>query len=551
MDPMILKIVSLPINCTRDNTEGSLTSVKAPGNFLTSIKQALNPSQKESFHESTKFVREGKAFEKRYKFYIESLRKRLLAEGKPLNKISLNSNDFFVLKNFLSQCGFSRESVERLLQGLAENNPRGEIDLSQFFHKVAELEHPEGKSDQPVFLDISAIPYIESLLRDFGLSPKELDHAFNSARLEGGKLDLKKFVIELKEISNQIVQRDPEKNHVTIDRNMFLKVLKKLEGPGIRIPEKEAGDRISLKDLITALEQITGGEVEGGQLPGNVKTAIDQIVERVAVPAEKEGLAPPLLSFSKLRLNALSSDEKTGKKGKMESLLSASKEKGDINPENGQKKVTSSFPSKDAKSFFDLDADQVLKSGGKEEGHAIKSETGKMGVSHGIIVSSTSSDMINNAKHQPEIARNLLPAYLINQVGKQISRSILRGERVIKLQLHPPELGGMKVDMEIKDNILKLGVIIENSSVKELLLSNAHELRQALVEQGVKLEKLDIQISYNSGQLLTDSKESSKQNQGRGKRTNSISLIGENGSEQTQIMQRIMLRGDRLLDLMA
>jgi hypothetical protein len=62
---------------------------------------------------------------------------------------------------------------------------------------------------------------------------------------------------------------------------------------------------------------------------------------------------------------------------------------------------------------------------------------------------------------------------------------------------------------------------------------------------------LDIQISYNSGQLLTDSKESSKQNQGRGKRTNSISLIGENGSEQTQIMQRIMLRGDRLLDLMA
>jgi flagellar hook-length control protein FliK len=340
-------------------------------------------------------------------------------------------------------------------------------------------------------------------------------------------LDLKKFVIELKEISNQIVQRDPEKNHVTIDRNMFLKVLKKLEGPGIRIPEKEAGDRISLKDLITALEQITGGEVEGGQLPGNVKTAIDQIVERVAVPAEKEGLAPPLLSFSKLRLNALSSDEKTGKKGKMESLLSASKEKGDINPENGQKKVTSSFPSKDAKSFFDLDADQVLKSGGKEEGHAIKSETGKMGVSHGI------------------------PAYLINQVGKQISRSILRGERVIKLQLHPPELGGMKVDMEIKDNILKLGVIIENSSVKELLLSNAHELRQALVEQGVKLEKLDIQISYNSGQLLTDSKESSKQNQGRGKRTNSISLIGENGSEQPQIMQRIMLRGDRLLDLMA
>jgi flagellar hook-length control protein FliK len=379
---------------------------------------------------------------------------------------------------------------------------------------------------------------------------KELGHAFSSARLEGGKLDLKKFVIELKVISNQIKQRDPEKNHVTVDRDMFLKVLKKLEGPGIRIPEKETGERISLKDLITALEQITGGEVEGGQLPGNLKTAIDQIVERVAVPAEKEGLASSLFSFSKLRLNALYSDEKTGKKGKMESLLSASKEQGNINPENGQKKVTPSLASKDAKSFFDLDTLQELKKVGKEEGHAIKSETGKMGVPNGI-VSSISSDMINNAKHQPEIARDLLPAHLINQVGKKISRSILRGERVIKLQLHPPDLGGMKVDMEIKDNILKLGVLIENSSVKELLLSNAHELRQALIEQGVKLEKLDIQISYNSGQTLTNSKESSKQDRRWGKGTNWISLIGENGSEQPQIMQRIILRGDSLLDLMA
>lgn len=545
MNPMILKIVSLPINCTRNNIEGNLKSIKGSGNFLASIKESLNPSQKMPFRKSTKVVQEGKAFEKRYKFYIESLRKKLLAEGKPLNEISLNSNDLFVLKNFLSQCGFSRESSESLLQGLAENNPKGEIDLSKFFHKVVELEHPEGKSDQPVTLDISAIPYIESLLRDFGLSPKELDHAFSSARLEGGKLDLKKFVIELKKISNQITQKDPEKDHVTIDRDMFLKVLKKLEGPGIRIPEKETGDRISLKDLITALDQITAGEVEGGQLPGDVKTAIDQIVQKVAVPAEKEGPTSSLLSFSKLRLNALYAGEKTSEKDKTiektnflsildkkdntvekEDILTLLKKNSDMNAENRQEKAKGPSLLKNARFFSASD---------------VPSD----------IVSSSSSDMINNAKHQPEISRDLLPAHLINQVGRQVSRSILRGERVIKLQLHPPELGGMKIDMDIKDNILKLGVRIENNSVKELLLSNAHELRQALVEQGVKLEKLDIQISYNSGQTLTNPKESSKQNQRWGKRTNSISVIGENGSEQPQIMQRIMLTGDRLLDLMA
>jgi len=191
-----------------------------------------------------------------------------------------------------------------------------------------------------------------------------------------------------------------------------------------------------------------------------------------------------------------------------------------------------------------------LDTGSKEEGHAIKSETGKMGVPHDI-GNSTFSDTINAAKHQPKIARELLPAHLINQVGRQISRSILRGERVIKLQLHPPDLGSVKVEMDIRDNVLKLGMIIENSTVRELLLSNASELRHALVEQGVKLEKLDIQINYNFGQTLTNSKESSKQNQRGTKGTRPMSAIGENSSEQSQTMQRVMLRGDRLLDLTA
>ncbi len=545
MNPVISKIVSLPINCSRDNAEGSMKSVNGPLNFLASIEESLSLSRKMPFHESTELVQEGKDLEKRYKFYIESLRKRLLAKGKPLNKISLNSKDLFVLKKFLSQCGFSKEKVDGLLQELAENNPKGEIDLSLFFRKVAELESSKGKSDQPVSLDISAIPYVESLLKDFGLSQKELDNAFSSARLKGGKLDLTKFLIELKKVSGQIKQRDPDKNHLTVDRNIFLKVFKKLEGAGIRIPEKETGGRVSLKDLIAALEQITGGEVEGGQLPGDVKTAIDQIVERVAVPAEKEGLASSLLSFSKLRLNALHPNEKAGKKANTieksnflsileknnkttenEDILALLKKNSVMNAEKVQEKAERPSLSKSAKLLSSPDVSPD-------------------------IAGSTFTDTINNAKNQPKIARDLLPAYLINQVGRQISRSILKGESVFKLQLHPPELGGMKVDMDIKDNILKLGVIIENSSVKELLLSNAHELRQALVEQGVKLDKLNIQISYNSGQSLNNSKGSSKQNQRWGKGTNSISLIGENGSEQPQSMQRFMLGSDRLLDLTA
>ena len=102
---------------------------------------------------------------------------------------------------------------------------------------------------------------------------------------------------------------------------------------------------------------------------------------------------------------------------------------------------------------------------------------------------------------------HLAIAVWIDQVGKQIARSLLRGERIIRFQLKPPDLGFVKVEMDIKDNVLKLGMITENSSVKEILLSHVHELREALVQQGVKLDKVEVQINYHFDQSLAHSEE--------------------------------------------
>jgi flagellar hook-length control protein FliK len=155
------------------------------------------------------------------------------------------------------------------------------------------------------------------------------------------------------------------------------------------------------------------------------------------------------------------------------------------------------------------------------------------------------SETIDTVKQGLRPVRDFFPAYLIDQVGKQISRSILRGEKVIRLQLKPPELGVLKVEMDIKGNILKLGMIAENSSIKELLLSNVHELREALVEQGVKLDRLDIQINYNSGQSLANSKE------GQGKELDGGTFVAEDDKEDPIPGARNMATGDHLLDLVA
>lgn len=558
MTPMTLKIVSLPLDYKTNSKGKCIKSEKGNGDFFSTIRGLMNSVQKKSSHRAAKTPGAGLPLRKGYSFYLESLRKGLLAKGKPLHNISLNSEDLLVLKKFLSHCGFSREDVERFLKELLGNNPHREINLSQFFLKIAELGPPKRKIDQPIILEPSAIPYIESALRDFGLTPKEIEHALNSARAEGGALDLNRFVIELKRISNRI----RESAQVTIDQDLTHQISKKLEGIGIQIPDKGKGGQISIKDFIAALEQMTGRAGKGNQLPTDVRATIDQIVERVVITGDGDKPIASLLSLSRLGLTDPYPREKIGKKGKpveREGLLSPMKGKGGINTKNGQQRVESPFPSKEAKLFSGLDAGQNrppqadnggqgLKMGTTEEGNLVKSETRIMDIPHGIR-SSTFSEAINTVKQHPEPVRNFLPAYLIDQVGKQISRSILRGERVIRLQLKPPELGALRIQMDIKDNILKLGMVAENSSVKQLLLSNAHELRQALVDQGVKLERLDVQINYDSGQSLANSKEGLKE--GQGQDLNGMPFMTEDDPEGPISGLRSMVTSDHLLDLVA
>ncbi len=415
----------------------------------------------------------------------------------PLNRISLNSQDLPILKKFLYQCGLSQEGVERLLRELAGDNPHGGINLSQLFLKIAELGPPDRRIDQAIILEPSAIPYIESALRDFGLTPRQIENALSAARVEGGGLDLDRFVIKIKEISNRIRGG----TQAVIDRNSVQETSKNLQRAGIQTADNGKG-QASIEGLITAIEQMKGRSARRDQLP-----------------IERQGL--------------LSSLEGKG---------------GSIDAKNGQQKIEPPDAIRKFSLPSSLDTGAESKNALRQEGYSVKPETSTHDIPRDII-SSTFSETINTVKQSQVPARGLLPAYVMDQVGKQISRSILRGERVIRLQLRPPELGVLKVEMDIKDNILKLWMITENSSVKELLLSNAHELREALVGQGVKLDRLDIQINYNFDHSLANSKEGLKD--GRGQGINGAPFTAEDDTDDGLSGPRDGLTDDHLLDLVA
>ncbi|MBW1752050.1 MAG: flagellar hook-length control protein FliK [Deltaproteobacteria bacterium] len=161
------------------------------------------------------------------------------------------------------------------------------------------------------------------------------------------------------------------------------------------------------------------------------------------------------------------------------------------------------------------------------------------------------TDAVNSTGHNEKPFQDFLPTYLVDQVGRQLSRALLRGDRVIRLRLKPPELGAVKIEMDMKESVLRIEMIAENSTVKELLLSNVHELRNALAEQGVKIEGLDVQVGHDFNHSLADSKEGLKERQRLIKQQDSGLSAEEIMTDDPISWLRNRAAGERLLNLVA
>ncbi|MGD2149438.1 MAG: hypothetical protein PVF99_02420, partial [Desulfobacterales bacterium] len=97
---MNIKTASLINDCKTFNNKNH-AKLKGKGDFLSNILASLNRVQKSPFNGQNRHCLKGMSlYKKGARFYLESFRKGLLAKGKPLDNISLNKEDLFLLKKF-------------------------------------------------------------------------------------------------------------------------------------------------------------------------------------------------------------------------------------------------------------------------------------------------------------------------------------------------------------------------------------------------------------------------------------------------------------------
>jgi flagellar hook-length control protein FliK len=551
MNPMLIKTAS-SLNDCKTVSKNNHGKFKAKGDFLSHILTSLGRGRKTLFHGQDHHQVKGMSSDTEGpRFYLESFRNALLATGKPLDKISLNTEDLPLLKKLLLQCGVSEQKAENILNELKINTPDGEINLANFFQTIGELDLPEQTENhkQTCMIEPSAIPHMESVLRKFGLPPRELDTVFSAAKVDGGGVDPKMVAIKLKQISNRLSDRI----QTIKDQDTVKQISNKMETMGLNLPDKAKAGKISIEDFITSLEQMTKGQGKEYSQSPELKSTMDRLLERVIISGEKQNIVVSPQADANVKLHNHIAKQKINEEGESidnGSLLSNLNEESEKTNHMGRQTIEDSHHAKKIDLFSNSTGSKGFQNKTGKEVQDMKSETRIMESSQQSAVSNF-SDSMNAVESNDTSLKAPLPTYLIDQVGKQISRSILRGDRIVRLQLKPPELGRVKIRIDIKDNVLKLGMIAEHSSVKELLLSNVHELREALVSQGIKLENIDIQINAGFGQSMAGSKEWINEGKRWNQNSGMEAFHSDNNEEVLQSEPMKTAAGGSLLNLVA
>jgi hypothetical protein len=126
-------------------------------------------------------------------------------------------------------------------------------------------------------------------------------------------------------------------------------------------------------------------------------------------------------------------------------------------------------------------------------------------------------------------------AVLMTQVIEASQPLMQHGGGRILISLNPPSLGALDIDVRVKKDNVELFVIANNQDVQQTLCFHVEQLRKALVDQGLNMDRFQVVVGDHSGsQQGRDTRQegtSGWQGESRGDSGYRPEADGENASE--------------------
>ncbi len=141
----------------------------------------------------------------------------------------------------------------------------------------------------------------------------------------------------------------------------------------------------------------------------------------------------------------------------------------------------------------------------------IESQTLPVRILTGSGIYAKTSEMV-----QAGPSEKTLPAYVTDQVARQISKAVKNGDTEIRFHIKPPDMGRVELSITHTSGGLKVSILAEHSTTRDMIMNQSTDLKTLLADQGIRIEKMDVGMSGDFGQSMAQAKhDSDSSNRGR------------------------------------
>ncbi len=463
---------------------------------------------------------------------VQRFRQLLSRAGLDENKLVVKAEDRPLVENLLRKSGLDQDTTRKVIDQATLTD--GSIHLGKVFKA---LESMTDGADAQLLVPAGLKPVVVQLLTQLGLDPAQINAGLAKITTENSSLDLKGLISWLK-------TQGASGGHV-IDPKTLSQLLGSLGLEEGQVKQLLAG-RGGPSDPMTAV-QVADLLRRAGRVQAQGEGNLDQLLGRLASrlnlisPAEdgRASAQERLLASFKAKLKITST-------GKGESLKLHLSVKEVLGPDR-----TAELTGRQLERFLggQIRPPAPARAAAEADAKGVESVKGTQTAS----ARTTAPGQAASAEGLRGAARSLPPtaaARVVRQASVMLGQMVLRGPKRVTLRLTPPELGQLHLDVVFKDGGVTAHVLANSHAVKQAIEANLDQLKQQLAEQGVNVERFDVEVrqqSSGSGDGDPSGGRSASRGGGSGDETG-LAAVGESSVPPGWIVTG---RGGRYINLLA
>ncbi|MZH05461.1 MAG: hypothetical protein F3743_08655 [Nitrospinae bacterium] len=364
----------------------------------------------------------------------------------------------------LKELGIEQEEFEALLEYLGLD---GDVDFDSLLQNLTQGLNQNGLK---IGQDIDSLSESELIAR----LQKQEGEAINLLKKVGLTDDQAKNLIDyLKTPSTESTATTAQKE---IDKNLDLNLKKDNQAQQVVSTDKETSKQVDSSES----SKNTGQQNKGNEAGVNAQ------VKEVSKKTEKTDRAASLDKLPETpktkEAPRITPKESSGDKGTKDTNLSQL-----LKNNNAQATLVQTESGKDAGTFKGLESAKT--------GPDLQVQAPTSTVDNAIRATGA------NKAPLPEklIARGASETKIINQIVNKLNIRTTGAQNEVHVKLDPPSLGTVRLNISTVGDSVRTVIIAENHAVKQTIENNFNQLRDAMSEQGLKVDSFSVTVGGESG----------------------------------------------------